>query len=77
MREKLGEFITNTSPRISGEANHMVILIIDGIEEENLSMVTVLCHHDQNKMDASNALSTLCQHHSPRAQCSGSKEMHQ
>ena len=59
------EFFTDTSPRTSREATPMAILIPDGIGEENLGMMTVFCHHDQNKMEASDALSVLCQHDSP------------
>ena len=39
----------------------MTILITDGVGEESLGMVTVFCCHDQNKMEASDALSALCQ----------------
>ena len=55
------EFITNTSPSIIQEATPMAILITEGVGEENLGMVTVFCHHDQNKMEASDALSALHQ----------------
>ena len=54
------EFMTNTSPRISREATPMVVLIADGVGKEHLGMVTVFYHHDQNKMEACDALSTLC-----------------
>ena len=59
------EFITNTGPRTSGEATPIVILITDGVGEENLGMVTIFCCHDQNKMEPSSAVSALCQHDSP------------
>ena len=59
------EPITETCPRISREAAPMAILIIDGVGEENQGMVTIFCHHDQNKMEASDALSALCQYDSP------------
>ena len=42
-----------------------VILITDEVGKENLGMVTVFCHHDQNKMEVSEALSSLCQYNSP------------
>ena len=43
----------------------MVILVTDRVGEEHLGMVTIFCHHDQNKMKAFDALSALCQHDSP------------
>ena len=52
-------------PRDQQGGHPMVILITDGVGEENLGMGTVFCHHDQTKMEASDALSTLCQHDSP------------
>ena len=55
------EFFTNTSSRVSVEATPAVILIRDGVGKENLGKVTTLCHHDQTKMEASDALSALCQ----------------
>ena len=58
-------FIIHTGWKISGEATPMVILITDGVQEVNLGMVTTFCHHDQAKMEASDALSALCQHDSP------------
>ena len=39
----------------------MVILVTDGVEEGNLGMVTTFCHHNQAKMEASNAFSALHQ----------------
>ena len=57
--------MTNTGPRTSGEATPMVILITDGVGEESLGMVMVFCHHDQSKMEASDALSALYQWDSP------------
>ena len=39
----------------------MVILVTDGLGEGNLGMVTTFCHHDQAKMEASDALSNLYQ----------------
>ena len=44
----------------------MAILITDGVGEENLGMVTTFCHHDQTEMEASDALSALYQHDSPK-----------
>ena len=44
----------------------MAIPITDGVGEENLGMVTIFCYHNQNKMEASDALSALCQHDSPQ-----------
>ena len=55
------EFITHTGWKISGEATPMVILITDGLGEGNLGMVITFCHHDQAKMEASDAFSTLHQ----------------
>ena len=55
------EFMTHTGQKISGEATPMLILITDGVGEGNLGMVTTLCHHEQAKMEASDALSVL--HH--------------
>ena len=57
------EFVTNMGLRIRKEVTPMVIT--DGIGEENLGMVTIFCHHDQNKMEASNTLAALCQCDSP------------
>ena len=39
----------------------MVILVTDGVGEGNLGMVTTFCHHDQSKMQATDALSALHQ----------------
>ena len=55
------EFITDTGLRISRKATPMVILITDGVGEENLGMMTVFCCHGQNKMEASDAPSALHQ----------------
>ena len=65
MEEDWGGVITNTGPRTCREATPMVILITDGVGGENLGMVTIFCPHNQNKMEASDALSTLCQCDSP------------
>ena len=55
------EFITNNGQKKSGEAIPMAILVMDGVGEGNLGMVTTFCHHDQTKVEASEALSALCQ----------------
>ena len=55
------EFITNNSQKISREAICIAILVTDGVGEGNLGMVTTFCCHDQAKMEASDALSVLCQ----------------
>ena len=39
----------------------MVILITDGVEKENIGMVTVFCCHNPNKMEPSDAFPALCQ----------------
>ena len=39
----------------------MVILVTDGVGEGNLGMVTTFCLNDQAKVEASKALSALCQ----------------
>ena len=59
------EFMTDTSLMTSGEATPIVIVITDGVGEVSLGMVMVFCHHDQNKLQASHALSVLCQWDSP------------
>ena len=43
----------------------MAILITDGVGGESLGIVTIFCHHDQNKMESSDALSALCQCNAP------------
>ena len=55
------EFITHTGQKISGKATPMVILVTDGVGEGNLGTVTSFCHHNQAKMENSDAISTL--HH--------------
>ena len=54
------EFITCNS-QISRDATPMAILITDGVGEGILGMVTTFCCNDQVKMEASDALSALCQ----------------
>ena len=39
----------------------MAILVTDEVGEGNLGMVTAFCHHNQAKMETSNALSVLHQ----------------
>ena len=60
------EFITGTGLGTRGEAIPMVILITDGVGEGNLGMVSIFCHHDQNKMEALDTLSALHQCNSPK-----------
>ena len=54
------EFVTSNGPKISREAAPMAILVTDAVGEGNLGMVTTFCHHDQAKLEASDALSALC-----------------
>ena len=51
--------------KISEEAIPMAILVIDGVGEGNLGMVTTFCHYDQAKVEASEAPSSLHQHDMP------------
>ena len=55
------EFITNNGQKISGEAVPMAVLVVDGVREGNLGMVTTFCCHNQAKVEASEALSALHQ----------------
>ena len=71
------EFITDSGPRISGEVTPMVIFITDGVGEGNLGMVTNFCHHNQNKMEASDAHLHPMPVWLPRGQYSAGKEIHQ
>ena len=59
------KFVTSNGQKVNGEAILMVILVIDGVGEGNLGMVTTFCHHDEAKMEASDAISALCQWDSP------------
>ena len=59
------EFITNNGQRVSREAICMAILVMDGVGEGKLGMVTTFCHNHQTKMEASEAISALCQCDSP------------
>ena len=55
------EFLILTSLKRSRETTNLVILITDGVGEGDLGMVMVFCHPNQAKMEACDALSTLCQ----------------
>ena len=55
------EFVTYTGLRVSGETIPMDVLITYGVGEGYLGMVTTFCHHDQVKMEATDALGALCQ----------------
>ena len=59
------EFIMNNSQKMSGVAVPMAILVMDGVGEGNLGMVTTFCHHNQAKVEASEVLSALCQCYLP------------
>ena len=59
------EFVTSNGWKISGEAIKVVIMVTDRVREGNLGKVTTFCCHDQAKMEASDALSALCQCNSP------------
>ena len=56
------KFITSNDQMISGEVTPMVILVIDGMGEGSLGMVTTFCHHEQAKVEASEVFSALHQH---------------
>ena len=58
------EFITLSSPKKSGETTNTVILITDGVGESDLGLVMVFCHPNQARIEACDALSTLCHHDS-------------
>ena len=45
--------------------------------ERNLGMENTFCHHDQAKVEASKALSTLCQHKLPEPSVVVVREVHQ
>ena len=55
------EFITLTSLRKNEETTNTVILITDRVGERDLGMVMVLCHPDQARIEAYDALSIFCQ----------------
>ena len=59
------EFIPDTGLRTCEEVTHMAILITDGVGEGNLGMVTTFYHHNQNKMESSDALPAICQCNAP------------
>ena len=58
------EFLTLTRLKTSGETTNTVVLITNGVREGELGMVTGFCHPSQAKMEACEALSTLCQSNS-------------
>ena len=58
------EFLTHNGSKISGEATPTVIFIKDWMREGKLGLVTIFCHHNQVKLEASEVLSALCQHDS-------------
>ena len=60
------EFIFSNGQKISREAMPMAIPVTYGVGEGNLGVVTTFCCHNQAKMEASNALSTLHQCDSPQ-----------
>ena len=45
----------------------MAILVTDGVGEGGLGMITTFSHHDQAKVEPSEALSTLVQCDSPKS----------
>ena len=59
------EYVTDTSPRLSGEATPMAILVTDGVGKGDLGMVMTFCSHNQVKMEASEVLTALHQCDSP------------
>ena len=59
------EFVTKTSPRLSGEAVSMVILNTNGVGKGELGMVTIFWSHILLKIEASEALATLHQCYTP------------
>ena len=61
MGETRVEFLTQTSLMQSVETTNSVILITDGVIERDVGIVMVICHPNQVKMEASDALSTLYQ----------------
>ena len=50
------EIITNNGQKMSEGAVPMVILVMNGLAEGNLGMVTTFWCHDQAKVEASEAL---------------------
>ena len=46
------EYVTETGPRLSGEAAPMAILITNGVGKGDLGMVTAFCSCNQVKMGA-------------------------
>ena len=60
------EFTLDSGQKISGEIVPVAVLVTDKVEEGSLGMVTTFCHHDQAKVESSEALSTKCQWDSPK-----------
>ena len=60
------EFVSKTGLRLSGEVAPTVILITDGVGKGDLGTVMTFCSHNQVKMEASQALTTLHQCNSPK-----------
>ena len=61
------DFITNASRKaMSTEIVPLVILVMDGVGEGRLGMVTTFCHSDQVKVEPSDVLSTLVQWDYPK-----------
>ena len=58
-------FVTDTDPRVSGEATPTTILITNGVTEGYLGMVTTSCYHVHIKMEAPDVLAAFHQHDSP------------
>ena len=56
------EFITLISLKKSGETTNTAILITNQVGGRDLGLVIVFCHPDQVRIEACDALSTLCQH---------------
>ena len=59
------EYVTETSPRLSGEATSMAILITNGLGKGDLGMVMTFCSHNQVKIEALEALAIFHQCNSP------------
>ena len=55
------KFVTLTGLKKSGQTTNTVILITNGIGERYLGMVMVICHPEQARIKACDALSALCQ----------------
>ena len=53
------EYVTETGPRLSGEAAPMVILVTDGVGKGDLGKVMTFCSYNQVKMEASEVLTRI------------------